>query len=563
MPISFRPQAAVAMLGVSLVLAVLATTGGVASHNSQAHVGDTYVEAMIDAPRFVNPLLASSDTDTDLAHLVFSGLTRVDEQGNIAPDLADGWQVSPDGRVYMFTLKPGLRWQDGEALTSDDVLFTLDLLRDEAFPGDPALAAPWRGVRVEVPNRHTVRCTLASSDASFLQFTTLGVLPSHAWANIKSADMPHSDLNQNPVGSGPWRYVRGGSPATNTNFSGADNTEGTPVVEREEGVLLEPNPYYVGHRPADIARLWFRLYPTFGAALTGFKMGEVHGLGHIPAERLDEVASVPGVTLRQQTLARYTMLLMNLRSPLFDKPETRQAMQLAIDSEALVRQSLGGQARVTQSPVLPQSWAYSPPANPHGYDQAEARRLLDRAGWVIGEGGVRARNGVTMTVVLAANADLPANVAMSNQIASYLRDVGVDVKLALVSRDVLLRDYLGPRAFHMALAGWEAQGADPDLYDYWHSSQANIQGGLNFSGWSNKQADAALQTARTATDKNTRKRAYADFQQAFYQDTPAVILDTPLYTYATRAPASGVTLPSTDMLSPAYRFDTIKGWSLR
>jgi peptide/nickel transport system substrate-binding protein len=188
-------------------------------------------------------------------------------------------------------------------------------------------------------------------------------------------------------------------------------------------------------------------------------------------------------------------------------------------------------------------------------------RLLDAAGWVRTDGGVRARDGVTLTVVLAANSEMASSAAAAERIASDLRTVGMDVQLALVPRDTLLRDYLGPRAYHLAVVGWESQGAEPDLYRYWHSSQ-NVSGGLNFSGWSSEAADRALAEAHTNPDREARKRAYSEFQRAFQAEVPAVVLSTPVYAYVTQPPASGVALPDTDLLTPAARFDALNGWAL-
>src|SRR5947199_6219994 len=135
---SFKPQVAVGLVAAVLLVAILTGMAGANNGSPQTAVGDTYVEAMVGAPRFVNPLLAASDTDSDLAHLIFSGLTRVDATGNLVPDLASSYSVSQDSKVYTFTLKPNLRWQDGEPLTADDVYFTLStLLQAPGFPGDP------------------------------------------------------------------------------------------------------------------------------------------------------------------------------------------------------------------------------------------------------------------------------------------------------------------------------------------------------------------------------------------------------------------------------------------
>jgi peptide/nickel transport system substrate-binding protein len=257
------------------------------------------------------------------------------------------------------------------------------------------------------------------------------------------------------------------------------------------------------------------------------------------------------------------MLIMNLDSPLFDRVESRRAFALALDRRADVGDAWETPGRPLYGPLLPHSWAYDVTCSPpRTQNVAEARSLLDAAGWSVGPSGLRARNGMTMTVVVAVNSEVPANVTMTQRIVDDLRWVGVDARMVAVSRDVFLRDYLGPRAYHMVLAGWEARGVDPDYFDYWHSSQA-VTGGLNFAGWTNQATDKALETARANPEREARKAALCDFQREFAADVPAIVLSTPLYTYATRAPAEGVKLPVTDMLSPADRFDTLESWSLQ
>lgn len=553
----------VGLTGVLALLIVLVVSPRTEAGEADAPTrpGDTYVEAMVGAPRFVNPLLATSETDTDLAHLVFSGLARVDERGEIVPDLASGWTINADSTVFTYTLKPNLRWHDGEPLTIGDVTWTLGAIQATGFPGDPQLAEQWKGVEVKAVAADTLSFTLPAPDASFPERTTVGILPRHLWGAVKAEDLGRSDLNRAPVGSGPWRYVGLGTPGVDDAIAG-ENAPQTPlpaVVEAREGVLLEPNPYG-RENGSQVSRIWFREYPTLGAALTAFQQGEVHGLGHLPADKLGEALEVEGARVVTQTLARYTMMMVNVASPLFDRVETRQALELAIDRQG-VAAAQGDGSVPAHSPVLPHSWAYdgSIPVRPH--DPAQAGRLLDAAGWTRAEGGVRARDGVTLTLVLAANNEMAPNVAAAERIAAELRAVGVDVQLALVPRETLLRDYLGPRAYHLAVVGWEAHGAEPDLYRYWHSSQ-NVSGGLNFSGWASEAADRALTEARTNPDKEARRKAYSEFQRAFQAEVPAVVLSTPVYAYVTQPPAGGVALPDADLLTPAARFDTLDGWAL-
>ena len=287
-------------------------------------------------------------------------------------------------------------------------------------------------------------------------------------------------------------------------------------------------------------------------------MNEVHGLGHIPADSLDEMRVIPGVALHEQDQARYTMLVVNTKAPVFDNVETRKAVELAINKASLAQPA---HAAVVDSPILPNSWAYDPTVPRRSYDPAEARRSLSRAGWVVGPDGVRTRDGVRLTVVMAASKDDPLTAQAAQQIAADLRAVGIDLQLALVGHDSLVKDYLEPRAYHLALVNWVSNGADPDLFAYWHSSQNAT--GFNYTGWSNPQADTALQGALDVSDQAARTRLYSQFQQAFAQDAPGVILYSPLYTYATRDPAAGITLPKADLLSPAQRFDTIRNWFLQ
>jgi peptide/nickel transport system substrate-binding protein len=163
--------------------------------------------------------------------------------------------------------------------------------------------------------------------------------------------------------------------------------------------------------------------------------------------------------------------------------------------------------------------------------------------------------------VLVGNKDQPSNLEVAQELQRDLKAVGVDLQLAMVSRDALLKDYLAPRSYHLALVNWAAAGADPDLYAYWHSSQNTS--GVDFSGWTNASADSALEGGLHVTDKVVRTRLYGEFQKAFAQDVPGIVLYYPLYAYATRQPAANVSLPQTDLLAPAQRFDTMADWTLR
>ena len=164
--------------------------------------GGSLSEGAIGTPRFINPLLAVSQTDQDLATLVYSGLMRAGNDGLI-PDLAERYEVTEDGTEYTFHLKPGITFHDGKPVTASDVEFTVLLAQN------PEIKSPrranWGGVSVRTEGESTIIFTLPHAYAPFLENTQLGILPKHLWETIPADEFPFHVLNTDPVGTGPYR----------------------------------------------------------------------------------------------------------------------------------------------------------------------------------------------------------------------------------------------------------------------------------------------------------------------------------------------------------------------
>jgi len=167
--------------------------------------GGTYVEGIVGFSQYLNPLLSGyNEVDRDICALMFSGLTRLNERGEVEADLARGWEVTLDGLTYTFHLRSNAYWHDGTPVTSDDVVFTMGLLQDPDFPGPPDLGSQiWQTVTVEQVDRRTVRFTLSSPYALFLDYTTVGILPAHLLRGVQAADLPAVQFNLNLSGSYP------------------------------------------------------------------------------------------------------------------------------------------------------------------------------------------------------------------------------------------------------------------------------------------------------------------------------------------------------------------------
>jgi peptide/nickel transport system substrate-binding protein len=237
----------------------------------------------------------------------------------------------------------------------------------------------------------------------------------------------------------------------------------------------------------------------------------------------------------------------------------RQAIAYGLDRDALNRDVLNGLGKTDDGPIQPGSWAYDPSVQHYSFDAAKAAAALTQAGWQPGADGVRSKDGQKLApVILVSN--LSDHVAMANAIAKQLRAIGMGVTVQAVGFDGLVKDFLAPRKFQVALLDWDEPGSDPDPYPLWHSSQATADG-LNFSGWKNAQADEQLEIGRKNADPAVRKKAYSQFQALFASDLPAVLLFHPIYQYAVTDAVQGVTLPPS--MHPWDRFDTLAQWYMK
>ncbi|MCX6028447.1 MAG: ABC transporter substrate-binding protein [Chloroflexi bacterium] len=530
-----RWQAAIALLGVVLLAALLRYAAYNFTTVTVPDRGGTYVEGIAGNPQYLNPLLSQfNQVDGVLVTLLFNGLTRLDEQGNVVPDLAEAWNASSDGLTYDFRLRPGLSWHDGAAVTAADVLYTVGAMQAEDFPGLADLGVLWRAVQTTAPDGPdglVVRFTLKQPLASFPDYTTIGLLPAHLWERVPTAAMLDSQLNTRPVGTGPFQLVQ--ISATRAELAANPRYHG-------------PTPYLTG--------LSFRFYPDRQSLLPAFDRGEIDGISFVAPDDLAEANKRKDLQLFSAPLSGYTLIYLNQQNPntpFFQETAVRQALLLALDRQALVDQTLHGQGIVAHTPFLPGTWAYDAEVPQYGYDPDRARRLLDEAGWQDRDGdGVRDHENRKLAFILVGN-----DRAMIEAIATAWTAIGVQAAAEPVSLAGLTSDLLTPRSFDAALVHWELSG-DPDPYPLWHSTQ--IKDGQNYSGWSLRTTDEAIERARAVSDPAMRRSYYVMFQRAFAAEVPALLLYYPVYTYGVRTKVHDVQI--SPLNTPADRFRGIANW---
>ena len=533
------PLLAILFLGVIAIAALAFILTNPLDSSPEEQREQRYVEAIVGSPDRVNPLFAPlNEADADLASLVFSGLTRLGPEGRVLPDLAESWEVSPDGLIYTFKLRRDVNWHTGPAFTAEDAVFTYELLADPELPSDPRLGELWRQVSCDAPDEFTLLCELSEPFAPFLSFTTIGILPKHVLEGMTAVDIFASPFNQAPVGTGPFRLA----------------------TLNEAEAILRANPTYYGEPPA-IDEIEIRFYPDPSTAAVALSRGEVQGLlllgPDADQEDFDLLTSTGGLRAYTSNRTLILMLFLNNSQPPFDDKALREAVALSVNVDDVISDLLGGRAVRADSPIVPGTWAYNPQLNPRPHDLDAARQLLEEAGWEMTDAGVRQKDGKEMRISLLTDQD-PLRIAIAQTIANQLAEVGIQVAVTPQDSD-LRREFLATHQYQAAIFGWDP-GADPDPYLVWHSSQVESPDDGNIAGYQNEDADRVIEEARQTTDLDKRQTLYYTFQQKFLEDVPSVLLYYPVFTYFVAEEVQNIELGT--LFQTSSRFANVIQWTM-
>jgi peptide/nickel transport system substrate-binding protein len=511
-----RDRAVIAALSALLVVLALALTvptampraplGGASSSPGQS--ADTtpapppiYREGVVGSPSSINPLTARTQADRDLSRLVFSGLVARGSGATYVPDLAASWTVDPAGRTWTFNLRPTARWQDGQPVTADDVVFTVGLLKNPAYRGP--LANSWREVSVARIDPLTVRFTLDTPIAAFLEDALVGLLPEHLLSSTPVTDLADSSFSNQPVGSGPFRLVHwDANSADLTPVSTAAVPPALPGIELE--FFSDPAALADAYRAGSLD------------AAAGLVPADAVALAGLPGSRL---LTYPGTTL--------TSVALNLRPghPELVPATVRRALLQALDRPAMISAILAGTGSQADSPVPPSSWAFDPTASaPLAMNQTAAAAALKAAGWTKGAAGweaPKAKIAYAFDLLSPDKASNPVAWGAAELVVSQWRAFGLKVThVSLAPADLVAR--LGAGTFVAALVEVNI-GIDPDLYPLFASSQA-ITGGANLTGIQDSALDALLVAARAPGTDSARRAAYSRLQAALVSNPPMLPL---------------------------------------
>ncbi len=331
--------------------------------------GGSYNEGVIQSTRWItiNPLYSmQNETEQDIVELIFVGLMRYDEKGDLVPLLAS--YETEDNKTFRLTLRDEIYWSDGKEITANDVVFTVKTILNPSFQSN--LRQQWTGVNVEKISDKDVLFTLEDQSAIFPENFTLKIIPEHIFSDLPPQDFRFSIYNINPVGSGPYRFKK---------IEERDD-------EKIEKISLERNPHYFGKKPF-IDEISFSFFRTEEELSYAIRKGEIDAFS-LPSyiEKESGLRKINNFSYYNFILPRYFSIVFNLEnSGAASNIAVRRALSYATDKKALVNDILMGNGFVVDSPILPSFYEIEEPENIFSFDLQKAKEILEDAGFKNGK----------------------------------------------------------------------------------------------------------------------------------------------------------------------------------
>ncbi|HWQ30544.1 MAG TPA: ABC transporter substrate-binding protein, partial [Negativicutes bacterium] len=482
-------NALVTMLAITMIM----TTGCSAKTDAPASgtpaptaVKDTIVIAQGADAKSLDPYGTTDSPAGRVMSTIFDTLVTRDDEGNVAPGLAESWEIVDD-KTYIFHLRKGVKFHNGEEFKASDVAFSFSQI-------------------AKSPHAESIRATIdfensrAIDDYTFEMKMTepFGPILNHLGHNVmsivneKAYKEAGDKVGQNPVGTGPYKFV---------SWATGDRID------------LVANKDYWGSKPK-VENLVFRNIPESASRSIEVETGGIDISIDAQATELERLEANPAVKVFRRQASRIDFLCFNCSKAPFDNVKVRQAINMAINKDAIFSVVYQGVGKVATAPMSSVVWAYNDKLPPQEYNVEKAKALLAEAGYP---------NGLEVTIACDQNQQRLDTAEMAQ---AQLGEIGVKVKIETLERGAFI-DKVIAGSLEMFGLGWTSDTGDPDyaLYASFHSSMHGAGGNMSF--YTNAKVDELLNTGRVSTDPEVRKQAYLEAQEIIWEEVPCVFLQCP------------------------------------
>ncbi len=482
--------------------------------------GGAYYEGVLGQPIAINPIISNNQIDQDISRLIYSNLS----------DLVENYEVKQEGRAYILKLKENLSWDNGQPLTSDDVIFTIETVQnpDSRSP----LTKDWRGVVAERISELRISLTISTPYTFFLEnIERLPIIPAHIFGKIPPANLKLSSYNFEPVGSGPYRF------------------EG--FTKRKDGFInqyhLTANDYYYDQKPF-IKDFYFVFYEDYQDLINDFLLRKVDGFGSLLPQGTEGLPP-NNVVINQILMPSYYAIFFNsIANPELKKDDFRYALTAAINKRRIIQEVLNNQAESINGPLGNFALDNEDIKLDTVYNPEKAREKLSTLN----------NEKIEITLIIP-------KIKFLEKTAKIVREdwlsIGVDkVNIISLLPDELLDNVIKTNNYEALLFGNILENP-LDLFPFWHSSQ-RFYPGLNLALYKNSEVDSLIEIIRQTEDENEQKSLAKTAEELIVEERSAIFLFSIPYTYIHTKNLGGFEFENNEkfIITPSDRFKNVSKW---
>jgi peptide/nickel transport system substrate-binding protein len=444
--------------------------------------------------------LNASDSDAlqVIGTMLFMTLTRLDENLQIVPHLAESWQFSDNGKALTYKLRQDVKWTDGQPTTSKDVLFTYQMAihPEVAYPASSRFDLT---ESVDILGPYTIRFRFKHAYPDALFDTMIPILPEHILSKIPPAHISQTQFNRKPLGNGPFRLVE---------------------WKANQRVVFEDNPDFALGRPY-LEKVIFAIIPDESVLLTNLMTGAIDIIPSLSALNYQKIQSRSSLNSLRYGGLNYTFIAWNCSNPDLS-PNVRKALTHAIDKREIIATLMEGYAIPAKGPFLPSLWAFNKDLDDIPFDQDLARNLLKSEGIVDTDGdGILDKGNDPFELVLRTNAESQLRRDIAVMVQAQLKQIGVKINVEVLEFNQLIEQIFVQKNFDALLSAW-GTGFSVNPTDLFHSKA--IEGGYNFVSYKETKIDQLIEEGRSTIDHKRAKLVWDEFQRKILADCPYTFL---------------------------------------